>query len=169
MIEKHARPRVCIQWKCPFRRAKSLSPMNCPKIWTLKRRSSIASSPTRRSCPMSMWIGGGFLFRIVWTNFVLCSTRSEFYERYALCTRPSWTCSVTGKTGLTYAQALQSERDSTQTLSSIPRVLQRALLHLVTYMDADFSLNMTLGALCEYTSHRYFIGETVRIGGKNKK
>lgn len=78
-----------------------------------------------------------------------------------------WTCSITGKTGLTYADAIKSEKESQILVSSIPRVLQKALLHLTKYMD-NFSLNIVLTILTEYTNLRYFIGENVHVVSNNK-
>lgn len=93
---------------------------------------------------------------------------SEYFERQFLYSSLLWTCSVTGRTGLTYSEALKSEQESKALLSTIPTVLQKVMLHLMTYMN-NFSTNVTLSILIEYTNLRYFIGEHVQISPKNKK
>ncbi|OTF75420.1 bromodomain adjacent to zinc finger domain protein 1A-like protein, partial [Euroglyphus maynei] len=91
----------------------------------------------------------------------------EYFERQFLYSSLLWTCSVTGRTGLTYSEALKSEQESKALLSTIPTVLQKVMLHLMTYMN-NFSTNVTLSILIEYTNLRYFIGEHVQISPKNK-
>ncbi|KAI7690064.1 Bromodomain adjacent to zinc finger domain protein 1A, partial [Sarcoptes scabiei] len=92
----------------------------------------------------------------------------EFYERHSLYNSLLWTCSVTGKTGLTYLQALKSESDSRNLLSTIPNLLQKILLHLMTYLK-NFSTNVTLSLLTEFTNFRFFIGETIQISLSNNR
>ena len=98
---------------------------------------------------------------IVFISFVYLLF-SEYFERNMLCSSLFWTCSVTGKSGLTYAEALKSERESQTLLSSVPRVLQKVMLHLMKYMN-NFSTNVVLSILLEFTNLRYFIGENVQI------
>lgn len=92
----------------------------------------------------------------------------EFYDRQVLCTSDLWTCSVTGKSGLTYTEALNCEKESRMMLASIPRVLRKVLLHLMTYLD-NFSTNVVISLLFEFANLRYFIGEHVQIVSKNKR
>ncbi len=73
-----------------------------------------------------------------------------------------WTCSVTGKTNLTYADAIRSEKEHQTILSTIPRVLQKVILYLMKFIN-NFSTNVTLAVLFDFTNMRFFIGEMVFI------
>jgi bromodomain adjacent to zinc finger domain protein 1A len=43
-----------------------------------------------------------------------------------------WTCILTGKTGLTYAEALESEQKALKSMSSFPSVLEKVIVYLIT-------------------------------------
>lgn len=45
----------------------------------------------------------------------------EFYERIILCNSLVWSCALTGKPNLTYAEAQQSEESALQMLEGFPR------------------------------------------------
>ncbi|KAJ8963181.1 hypothetical protein NQ318_018646 [Aromia moschata] len=44
----------------------------------------------------------------------------EFSERMFLCNSMVWTCSMTGKSNLTYQEALESEENAKQSLKEFP-------------------------------------------------
>jgi bromodomain adjacent to zinc finger domain protein 1A len=44
-----------------------------------------------------------------------------------------WTCSLSGKSGLTYSEALQSEEKARQSISSFPRILEKVVVYLATF------------------------------------
>lgn len=56
----------------------------------------------------------------------------EYFERTILCNSLVWTCNLTGRTGLTYAEALESEEKALKALGAFPRCLQRTIVHLIT-------------------------------------
>lgn len=89
-------------------------------------------------------------------------TYDEYFERQILCSSMLWTCSVTGKTNLTYADAIRSEKEHQTILSTIPRVLQKVILYLMKFIN-NFSTNVTLAVLFDFTNMRFFIGEMVFI------
>ncbi len=52
--------------------------------------------------------------------FVILYFRREFAERIILCNSLVWGCEETGKTGLTYVEALESEKNAKKLLNDFP-------------------------------------------------
>ncbi|XP_063295772.1 bromodomain adjacent to zinc finger domain protein 1A [Pelobates fuscus] len=86
----------------------------------------------------------------------------EFFERTILCNSLVWSCSLTGKSDLTYPEALESEKKIRQSLQTFPQPLIVPILHL-----ASLSRHHRVTDLCEdifgYVKNRYFVGETVNV------
>uniref|UniRef100_A0A673ASJ5 Bromodomain adjacent to zinc finger domain protein 1A n=1 Tax=Sphaeramia orbicularis TaxID=375764 RepID=A0A673ASJ5_9TELE len=93
-------------------------------------------------------------------------TYDEFFERTILCNSLVWSCSLTGRAGLTYLEAVDSERRARQSLRSFPPCLVPPLLHL-----ASLSRRCRLTELCEdvyaFIKDRFFPGEMVDVSGRN--
>ncbi|XP_022053565.2 bromodomain adjacent to zinc finger domain protein 1A [Acanthochromis polyacanthus] len=93
-------------------------------------------------------------------------TYDEFFERTILCNSLVWSCALTGRAGLTYLEAVDSERRAKQNLQSFPQSLVVPLLHL-----AALSRRCRLTELCEdvyaFVKDRFFPGETVDVSGRN--
>uniref|UniRef100_A0A8C9TC76 Bromodomain adjacent to zinc finger domain protein 1A n=1 Tax=Scleropages formosus TaxID=113540 RepID=A0A8C9TC76_SCLFO len=89
-------------------------------------------------------------------------TYDEFFERTILCNSLVWSCAVTGKPGLTYQEALESEKRARQSLQSFPSALVVPLLHL-----ASLTHRTRLQEICDdvysYVKDRFFAGETVDV------
>lgn len=52
----------------------------------------------------------------------------SFFQRTILCNSLVWSCSVTGKSNLTYEEAVESEKKARKRLGDIPKPLKKALL-----------------------------------------
>lgn len=94
----------------------------------------------------------------------------EYFERTILCNSLVWTCSLTGKTGLTFAEALESEDKAKKVLKTFPYALERAILFLVTLTKRS-NIKDLVDELFSFTKDRYFIGESVLVTsnqGNNK-
>uniref|UniRef100_A0A669AVI4 Bromodomain adjacent to zinc finger domain protein 1A n=1 Tax=Oreochromis niloticus TaxID=8128 RepID=A0A669AVI4_ORENI len=93
-------------------------------------------------------------------------TYDEFFERTILCNSLVWSCALTGRAGLTYLEAVESERRARQSLESFPQSLVVPLLHL-----AALSQCCRLTELCEdvytFVKDRFFPGEVVDVSGCN--
>nr|XP_020442041.1 bromodomain adjacent to zinc finger domain protein 1A [Monopterus albus] len=93
-------------------------------------------------------------------------TYDEFFERTILCNSLVWSCALTGRVGLTYLEAVESERRAKQSLQSFPQCLLVPLLHL-----AALSRRCRLSELCEdvytFVKDRFFPGEVVDVAGRN--
>ncbi|KAF7644772.1 hypothetical protein LDENG_00216250 [Lucifuga dentata] len=93
-------------------------------------------------------------------------TYDEFFERTILCNSLVWSCALTGRAGLTYLEAVESERRAQQSLQSFPAALVVPLLHLVT-----LSRRCRLTELCDdiyaFAKDCYFPGETVDVTARN--
>ncbi|XP_024124234.1 bromodomain adjacent to zinc finger domain protein 1A [Oryzias melastigma] len=93
-------------------------------------------------------------------------TYDEFFERTILCNSLVWSCALTGRAGLTYLEAVESEQRARQSLRSFPRALLVPLLHL-----AALSHRSRLVELCEdvyaFVKDRFFPGEVVEVSRRN--
>ncbi|KAG7238085.1 hypothetical protein INR49_031439 [Caranx melampygus] len=93
-------------------------------------------------------------------------TYDEFFERTILCNSLVWSCALTGRAGLTYLEAVESERRAKQSLQNFPQALVVPLLHL-----AALSRRCRLTELCEdvytFVKDRFFPGETVDVTGRH--
>ncbi|TSO25194.1 Bromodomain adjacent to zinc finger domain protein 1A [Bagarius yarrelli] len=87
---------------------------------------------------------------------------SEFFERTILCNSLVWSCAVTGKPGLTYQEALESEKKAKLNLKSFPKALLLPLLHL-TALTQRTRLHEICDDICSFIKERFFSGEMVDI------
>lgn len=60
------------------------------------------------------------------------SNYEDFFERTILCNSMVWSCSVTGKSGLTFDEAVEAERKAKKRLGNMPRPLKTALVWLAS-------------------------------------
>lgn len=90
------------------------------------------------------------------------SPNSEFFERTILCNSLVWSCSFTGKSGLTYQEALECEKKVKKSLLSFPEPLAVPVLYLVTF-NGHPKISDLCDDIYEYVKNRYFVGETVTV------
>ncbi|KAH7941434.1 hypothetical protein HPB49_013683 [Dermacentor silvarum] len=92
----------------------------------------------------------------------------EYFARVILCNSLVWTCSLTGKPGLTYQDALSSEEHALKILASFPTALRKPLLYI-----ANLTRRGRLADLCDdvysFARDRYFVGESVEVTIKSHK
>ncbi|XP_048340741.1 bromodomain adjacent to zinc finger domain protein 1A isoform X1 [Sphaerodactylus townsendi] len=86
----------------------------------------------------------------------------DFFERTILCNSLVWSCAVTGKPGLTYQEALESEKKARQNLQNFPEPLIIPVLYLVT-LTRRSRLHEVCDDIFDYIKDRYFVGEIVEI------
>ncbi|XP_076463791.1 bromodomain adjacent to zinc finger domain protein 1A-like [Babylonia areolata] len=89
-------------------------------------------------------------------------TYEEFFERTILCNSLVWSCAFTGRSGLTYAEAMESERMAEKRLATFDFALQKPLLFLVTLTQKTRFLELC-DNIFQFANERYFIGETVDV------
>lgn len=79
-----------------------------------------------------------------------------------LCNSLVWTCALTGKSGLTYQEAVECEEKARRQLNSLPEPLQKPLLYLAnkTHTTRLADLNEDIFS---YARERYFTGEIVEV------
>uniref|UniRef100_A0A8C0R6N4 Bromodomain adjacent to zinc finger domain protein 1A n=1 Tax=Canis lupus dingo TaxID=286419 RepID=A0A8C0R6N4_CANLU len=86
----------------------------------------------------------------------------DFFERTILCNSLVWSCAVTGKPGLTYQEALESEKKARQNLQSFPEPLIIPVLYL-TNLTHRSRLHEICDDIFAYVKDRYFVEETVEV------
>nr|XP_030130503.3 bromodomain adjacent to zinc finger domain protein 1A isoform X4 [Taeniopygia guttata] len=86
----------------------------------------------------------------------------DFFERTILCNSLVWSCAVTGKPGLTYQEALESEKRARHNLQSFPEALIIPVLYLATLTHRT-RLHEICDEIFAYVKDRYFVDETVEV------
>ncbi|XP_069882637.1 bromodomain adjacent to zinc finger domain protein 1A isoform X1 [Dipodomys merriami] len=86
----------------------------------------------------------------------------DFFERTILCNSLVWSCAVTGRPGLTYQEALESEKKARLNLQSFPEPLITPVLYL-TSLTHRSRLHEVCDDIFAYVKDRYFVEETVEV------
>lgn len=79
-----------------------------------------------------------------------------------------WTCAYTGRHGLTFQEALESERKAKDLLAAFPAKLQRPLLCIVLWTHRA-RLEDVNQDVYGFAKDRYFIGEELDIVVGNQR
>lgn len=89
------------------------------------------------------------------------SSYEEYVERVALYSQPVWTCKLTGHTGLTYPDALQSEEAARRSLELFPewwKPYSLSAIHCSTE-----SIDMLATRIGNYCRDHLALNEPVRL------
>ncbi|XP_028157574.1 bromodomain adjacent to zinc finger domain protein 1A, partial [Ostrinia furnacalis] len=84
----------------------------------------------------------------------------EYCERIILVNSMVWTCEMTGKNNLTYAEALESEKAARRLLKDFPMELRIPILYLAVQTNRCSFAEMSED-IFNFVRERYFVGETV--------
>lgn len=84
----------------------------------------------------------------------------EFCERMILVNSMVWTCSMSGRNNLTYAEALESEENARKSLRDFPPTLRVPLLYLASKTHRDNFTDMAED-VWKFARDRFFVGEIV--------
>ncbi|XP_043486491.1 bromodomain adjacent to zinc finger domain protein 1A isoform X3 [Polistes fuscatus] len=85
---------------------------------------------------------------------------NEFCERIILCNSLIWSCSITGRTNMTYEEALQCEENAKKSLKEFPMELRIPILYLASKTNRS-SFNEMVEDVYQFARDRYFVGEMV--------
>ncbi|XP_021368810.1 bromodomain adjacent to zinc finger domain protein 1A-like isoform X2 [Mizuhopecten yessoensis] len=93
----------------------------------------------------------------------------EFFERIILCNSLVWSCSITGRAGLTYQEAVECEEKALKNLATFPGYLQKPVLFLANLTHRTRLADMN-DDIFVFAKDRFFIGEVceVMLGGERK-
>lgn len=107
------------------------------------------------------------LFHCKLTNEVF-RDYEEFFERVILCNSLVWTCELTGRPGLTYQEALDSEERARKSLAAFPESMKRPILFL-----SSFTKRGRLADMCDdvsaFVKQRFLKGEEVEVSINGQK
>uniref|UniRef100_T1JGD9 WAC domain-containing protein n=1 Tax=Strigamia maritima TaxID=126957 RepID=T1JGD9_STRMM len=84
----------------------------------------------------------------------------EFFRRVILCNSLVWTCQLTGSSGLTYQEALDSEATARRSLKSFPDALKIPVLYLSTLTHRGRLIDMC-DDVYGFSRERFFVGEEI--------
>ncbi|XP_031833617.2 ATP-dependent chromatin assembly factor large subunit isoform X3 [Nomia melanderi] len=85
---------------------------------------------------------------------------NEFCERIILCNSLIWSCSITGRSNMTFEEALQCEENAKKSLKEFPMELRIPILYLASKTNRS-SFNEMIEDVYQFARDRYFVGEMV--------
>eukprot|EP00842_Homolaphlyctis_polyrhiza_P003364 jgi/Hompol1/4028/HPOL_003440-RA len=92
----------------------------------------------------------------------------DYLARVTHYRRKIWSCEVSGRSGLTFQEAIESELKAKQTLEDrFPRVWNQPVLERIHFNQ--LALNDLVDDLYDYLRSRYFVGEIVYLVSANDK
>ncbi|KAJ1371692.1 Histidine-containing phosphotransfer protein 3 [Parelaphostrongylus tenuis] len=86
-------------------------------------------------------------------------TYDEFFERMIQLNSTLFSCEYTGKTGLTFFEALESEKQAMRALGNFPPQLENSILFLVRNHLCRGRFEDLLNDVSLFMKDRYFVGE----------
>lgn len=92
----------------------------------------------------------------------------EYAERMLLCTSMVWTCAMTGKSNLTYEEALESEENARRSINEFPVELRIPVLYVATKTKRTGFGEMAEDVF-SYCKDRFFIGEKLECSFTGNK
>lgn len=118
-----------------------------PKIWTLTQ-DDFSHLP---------------LLLAFYFNGVRCIFRCrEYFERVMLTNSVIWQCSLTGRSDLTYAEALDSEKAARKLLRQFPSALRGPII-LVASLTKRSALKQLVDDVYSFVKDRFFKDEKVDV------
>ncbi|KAH7696124.1 bromodomain containing protein, partial [Aphelenchoides avenae] len=93
---------------------------------------------------------------------------NSYFERLMQLNSMVWTCSATRRTGLTFEEALESERTASPS-KKFPQPLELAIMYFVQRFSKRYGIDDLVNDIYEVLRERYFINEPVFFGGKFKR
>lgn len=85
----------------------------------------------------------------------------EFFERRVLLDTEVWSCSVTGKSNLTYDEAVESEEETRKALNKVDPIIAKVILHLFRKATGRVGIKNLAIEIHDSIKNLYFIGEIV--------
>ncbi|KAF4527597.1 hypothetical protein B566_EDAN015151 [Ephemera danica] len=82
----------------------------------------------------------------------------QFYERIILCNSLVWSCALTGRPNLTYAEAKESEKSAKDLMQQFPKELHVPTLYIASLAQRTSFLDVVEDVYI-FTKDRFFVGE----------
>merc|ERR1712046_280070 len=92
-----------------------------------------------------------------------------YFERQITLDTEVWSCSISGKSNLTFDEAVESEESARETLKSVDKTLIRVILYLFSKATGRISVRTLVGEIHEAIKDSYFLDEVVLYSKKKYK
>lgn len=79
-----------------------------------------------------------------------------------------WTCALSGKSNLTYAEALEHEQVAREQIKNFPHELKIPILYIASIIKR-LTYNELADEVFNFVKDRFFVGEHVEAFAKNNK
>jgi len=86
----------------------------------------------------------------------------QYFERTILCNSLVWTCSLTGRSGFTFAEALESEKKAKQMISTFPAPFEKWIVFLILLTKRSNIKDLNED-LFSFVKDRFYMGEQVNV------
>lgn len=91
-------------------------------------------------------------------KYALSLRCSDYFARVILCNSLVWTCSLTGKSGLTFQDAQESEEAGREMVRAFPRALRKPVL-FITNLTSRGRFADLLDDVFNFVKDHFFVGE----------
>lgn len=85
----------------------------------------------------------------------------DYFERQITLDTEVWSCSISGKSNLTFDEAVESEESARETLKTVDKILVKAILYLFSKATGRISVRTLANEIFEAIKEKYFVGEVV--------
>ena len=96
-------------------------------------------------------------------NFTFLNFRNyeEYFERQITLDTEVWSCSISGKSNLTFDEAVESEESAREILKSVDKTLIRVILYLFSKATGRISVRTLVTEIHDAIKDSYFVDEVI--------
>ncbi|XP_062502466.1 bromodomain adjacent to zinc finger domain protein 1A-like isoform X2 [Corticium candelabrum] len=107
------------------------------------------------------------IFVCQWTNEAF-RDYEHYVDRTIQCSSLIWSCELTGRSGLTYREAVDSEAEAKRQIESFPDALRRAVLFLASQVRRN-GIGLLVEDVFAFYRERYVEGEDLELRFQDQK
>ena len=85
----------------------------------------------------------------------------DYFERQITLDTEVWSCSISGKSNLTFDEAVESEESAREILKSVDKTLIRVILYLFSKATGRISVRKIVEEIHDAIKDSYFIDEVI--------
>ena len=97
-----------------------------------------------------------------------CLSIRHYVDRTIQCSSLIWSCELTGRSGLTYREAVDSEAEAKRQIESFPDALRRAVLFLASQVRRN-GIGLLVEDVFAFYRERYVEGEDLELRFQDQK
>ena len=95
------------------------------------------------------------------STFLNFRNYEEYFERQITLDTEVWSCSISGKSNLTFDEAVESEESAREILKSVDKTLIRVILYLFSKATGRISVRTLVTEIHDAIKDSYFVDEVI--------